>query len=435
MKNNEQEQVKKRQRHPALNVFLIAVAIILAYFFIERRYYSKIFSVLQPIIIGAGLAYLLNPLMTQIERLFKLLLGKFVKREQTINSLSRGISIMLSLAFAIVVVGVIFYMIIPELYNSIVSLVSSLPKQIDKAMAWYSDLVKDYGILDEVGESIFINAKKWLQTDLLTSVGALGTGVIAAMNTTVNIFIGIFVTIYVLASKDMLLSQTKKAMYAFFDKDKVNAVFETTREGNRIMTHFIIGKIIDSIIVGFLCFIVLSLFSIPYSVLVSVIVGVTNVIPFFGPYIGAIPSAALILLTDPMKGIYFIIIIIVLQQLDGNLLGPKIIGDTTGLSPFWVMFAIILSGGLFGLIGMIVGVPVLATLFFIIRKLSSKNLREKGFPVSSDAYSAGKEYGLRTVESVESAVSGESAESGESECAETGKGEKAESTEESSADS
>lgn len=159
-----------------------------------------------------------------------------------------------------------------------------------------------------------------------------------------------------------------------------------TIKSNEIFGGFIIGKIIDSAIIGVLCFVGLSMLKMPYTLLVSVIVGVTNVIPFFGPYIGAIPSAVLIMLTDPKMGIYFILFILVLQQLDGNVIGPKILGDSTGLSAFWVVFAILLGGGLFGVIGMILGVPTFAVIYYIINMLINHMLEKKKLPIDTAAY-------------------------------------------------
>ena len=161
------------------------------------------------------------------------------------------------------------------------------------------------------------------------------------------------------------MRQTKKTVYAVLSLHNSNVLLHLTRKSNEIFGGFIIGKIIDSAIIGVLCFIGLSVLNMPYAMLVSVVVGVTNVIPFFGPYIGAIPSAVLILLTDPRMGIYFIIFIIALQQFDGNVLGPKILGDTTGLSAFWVVFSILIAGGLFGVPGMILGVPSFAVIYYI----------------------------------------------------------------------
>ena len=195
------------------------------------------------------------------------------------------------------------------------------------------------------------------------------------------------ICVYLLSSKTVLAAQIKKLMFAFFSREKVNDFLDTANEGNRIVTKFIIGKLIDSTIIGFMCFITLIIFDIPYALLVSVIVGVTDIIPFFGPYLGAIPCTLLILLSDePIKALYFVIIILVIQQVEGNIISPKIIGDTIGLSPFWVITSMIIGGGLFGLAGMLLGVPVVAIIFFLLKKSTDKRLKVKELPLETSAY-------------------------------------------------
>ncbi len=187
-------------------------------------------------------------------------------------------------------------------------------------------------------------------------------------------------------SKEKFGKQSKKIVYAVFKPSHANMILHLTLKSNEIFGGFIIGKLIDSAIIGVLCFIGLSLLNMPYALLVSVIVGVTNVIPFFGPYIGAIPSAVLIMLADPRKGLYFILFILVLQQIDGNIIGPKILGDSTGLSAFWVVFSILLGGGLFGFVGMILGVPTFAVIYYVINMLINHRLEVKKLPTETECY-------------------------------------------------
>ena len=198
--------------------------------------------------------------------------------------------------------------------------------------------------------------------------------------------IGIIVSIYVMYGRETFSRQCKKIVYALFSPKRANLILHLGNKSNEIFGGFVIGKIIDSIIIGIICFVVLSIMKMPYTVLVSVIIGVTNVIPFFGPFIGAIPCSILILLNDPKMGIYFIIFILVLQQFDGNILGPKILGDSTGLSSFWVLFSILLFGGLFGFVGMILAVPVTAVIFDLIAKLQYYHLRKKGLSPDTRDY-------------------------------------------------
>ena len=200
------------------------------------------------------------------------------------------------------------------------------------------------------------------------------TGAINVLSEVFNFLVGCIVSVYMLFGKETFAAQIKKMLYAGMQVERANMVLHITRKSNEIFGGFIIGKIIDSAIIGVLCFIGITILDMPYILLVSVIVGVTNVIPFFGPYIGAIPSTILIALADPLKGLYFLIFIIALQQLDGNVIGPKILGNSTGLSAFWVVFSILLGGGLFGFIGMIIGVPTFAVIYYIWKKMENLHI-------------------------------------------------------------
>ena len=194
------------------------------------------------------------------------------------------------------------------------------------------------------------------------------------------------ISVYILMGKETFIGQAKKIVYAILPAYKGNVLIETIRKGNDIFGGFISGKILDSAIIGVLCFIGLSILKMPYCLLVSVIVGVTNVVPFFGPYIGAIPCTILITLANPIQGLYFVIFILVLQQLDGNIIGPRILGESTGLSSFWVIFAILVGGGLFGFLGMVIGVPAFATIYYIIKRIISYILKRRGLPQETNDY-------------------------------------------------
>nr|MCR4798648.1 AI-2E family transporter [Lachnospiraceae bacterium] len=202
----------------------------------------------------------------------------------------------------------------------------------------------------------------------------------------VNIIIGIFVSVYVLMEKEKFKGQVKKLIYGVFSPHHGNTIMEVLRKANDIFFGFIIGKIIDSFIIGIICYVVMCLIGMPYAVLTSVIIGVTNIIPVFGPYIGAIPTVIIIFLTDPWMGIYFLIFVLILQQIDGNLIGPKILGDSTGISSFWVVLAIVVGGSLFGFMGMLLGVPTMALIYYIIGRMSNFLLRKRQLPEDTDRY-------------------------------------------------
>jgi len=388
-------------KHKYLKILLVIVVAILIYFFIDRNAYSKVVSVMQPIIIGGVLAYLLNPLLNWFESLFGKLFAKISKKPEKLKGLNKGISVTLTLVSLFLIVSAFLWLIVPQISANVTDFVKKSPEKAQSLVNWYNSFATEHDLPTK-----FTAVSEWLGIDggitiesvvsylkdyLLTFSGLLGNEIISFFGTTFtlafNIIIGIIVCTYFLVSKKTLAAQFKKVIYAFFSKDKVEYFVDTAKEGNRIVTRFIIGKLIDSTIIGIMCFITLAIFDIPYALLVSVIVGVTDIIPFFGPYLGAIPCTLLLLLTDePIKALYFIVIIIVIQQVEGNIISPKIIGDTIGLSPFWVITSMIVGGGLFGLAGMLMGVPVVAITFFILKKATEKRLRIKELPLNTDAY-------------------------------------------------
>lgn len=382
-----------------LTSFLVILAGIVCYFAFLRLddiadLLGKIGGILQPIILGLVFAYLLNPLVTIIENQVIKMFEKKAKNREKLRKVSRSIGIAGSLLVAFAVVILLLNMVIPELYRSIRDLIMSLPHQINNAIDFLeSEKIHDTafsGTIKSVLENGAEAFQMWLKTDLLTRINQmmsfLTVGVFSVVETLFDIAVGVIVSVYVLNSKEKFTGQCKKITYALLSRERANLMLQITRKSHKIFGGFVIGKIIDSIIIGILCFIGLSILDMPYTLLVSVIVGVTNVVPFFGPYIGAIPSAILILLSEPIKGIYFVIFILVLQQFDGNILGPKILGDSTGLSAFWVVFSILLGGGLFGFVGMIMGVPTFAVFYYLVSMFIEQKLERKKLPKESKEY-------------------------------------------------
>lgn len=379
--------------------FLVIVACIVCYFAFLRiddiaKFLKEVATILQPIIMGLVFAYLLNPMVKMIERNLIPVLDEKIKNKKKVRSLARNIGVFTSILITLAVVVLLLNMVLPELYESIRDMIISLPGQMNDAMEYLeAHAIKDSaisGTLNTVLENAAASLETWLRTDLISQVNqmmsSLTSGVISFFETLFNIVIGLIVSVYVLTSKEKFIGQCKKATYALFQKDRANLILQVTRKSNEIFGGFVIGKIIDSIIIGIICFVVLSLLKMPYTLLVSVVVGVTNVIPFFGPFIGAIPSIILILLAEPIKGLYFMIFILLLQQFDGNILGPKILGNSTGLSAFWVVFSILLGGGMFGFVGMVMGVPTFAVFYYLVEMFLNQKLQKKKLPSSSDAF-------------------------------------------------
>jgi len=391
---------KLRETWERGKVYFFVIAASLVFYFALLRMTNlsgvlwKIVADLRAVIYGIVIAYLLNPMMKKIEKFILPFFSKRMKKQEKAKKLSRGAAIGVSLLVMMVIIAALWNMVIPELYRSIRDMVVTLPGQLNSWMNKFNEIefgdsttgVMLKNILNETTESF----QQWLRTDLLKQTNVLMTslteGVITAVSTIFNILIGIIISVYMLFSKETFSAQTKKALYAFVKPDIANMTLHITKKSNEIFGGFIIGKIIDSIIIGVLCFLGMWLFNMPYAMLVSVVVGVTNVIPVFGPYIGAIPSAILILLTNPRMGVYFIIFVFLLQQLDGNVIGPKILGNTTGLSAFWVVFAILLGSGMFGVIGMIMGVPTFAVIYYIVQMIINQKLEKKKLPTHSEYY-------------------------------------------------
>ena len=391
----------RQQFSRGMTYFLVVAASLLFYFALLRLTdisgtIAEIVGVLNPVLYGCVIAYLLNPIVKKVDEYLLPELKKKIKKESQAKKLSRGIGIFLSLILLILLVVSLCNLLIPELYDSIKSLVATLPGQLNHMINQLNNIELDDSTTGalvktaiEEGTNMLMN---WLRTDLLGQANELMSnltvGVINILSEIFNALIGIIISVYILFSKEIFSRQAKKSVYAFLPARHANMVLHLTTKSHEIFGGFIIGKIIDSAIIGVLCFIGLTVLKMPYVMLVSVIVGVTNVIPFFGPYIGAVPSAILIMLTDPMKGLYFIIFILLLQQFDGNILGPKILGNSTGLSAFWVIVAILLGGGLFGFVGMIMGVPTFAVIYYVVQMILNSRLERKKLPANSKYYDA-----------------------------------------------
>lgn len=381
------------------------------FFFVLYRYHGfregwqKLMKVLQPIIIGFIVAYLMNPVMMFLERnLMTVLEGRMKSRRQA-KKISRTAGTIGSILFLMLIIFLLLNMMIPELVSSIRNMAESLPEEIDSLTAWVEKIFNGDDelayTLNTIFEQLNNNVEHMVQQmlpEINTYVTSITTGVVSFVKVFFNFIIGLVVAIYLLMSKETFIGQGKKIVYAVFPTKIGNYVTKTLRVSNDIFGGFISGKILDSAIIGVLCYIGLLILKMPYSMLVAVIVGVTNVIPFFGPYIGAVPCFVLIALAEPIKGVYFLIFILVLQQIDGNFIGPKILGNSTGLSPFWVVFAILVGGGLFGFMGMLLGVPTFAVIYYLIRELVAYVLRKRKLPEATVDYIKMENIDIRTRE-------------------------------------
>ncbi len=398
LKENGPSKIKEHF-NKGMTAFLIVLTCIVCYFAILRfsvisDVFGRFLEIISPIIYGVVIAYLLNPIVKKVEIYVSRFLKRYIKKEALLQKTSRCIGIILAMTFAIALVVALVNMVVPELYKSIRDLVITLPDQISAWIEKIGDIQEENTTVNSIFKNAVVQGslalENWVKTDLLRQtnviMSSVTTGVLSVVNTITDFLIGIIVAIYVLFSKEQFLGQGRKTIYALLPARKANLTLHLMRKSNEIFGGFIIGKIIDSAIIGVLCFIGVSVLKMPYKLLISVIVGVTNVIPVFGPYIGAVPCTILIFLVDPMKGLYFLIFILLLQQLDGNVIGPTILGDSTGLSAFWVIFAIVVGGGLFGVFGMLVGVPSFAVIYYIAEMLITHKLEQKNLPTETEKY-------------------------------------------------
>lgn len=293
----------------------------------------------------------------------------------------------------LIVIGLL-WLVLPRLYESIQTLVTNLPLYFDRMRSTVEEIfkanqdVEDYvlGLFDNLSQTLSSFLSGDLVNELKTVLVSITSSVYAVVMEIVYIAIGFIVAVYILTSKERFAAQTKKVLYSIFDVQHATDIIEEAHEVNEIFIGFVSGKILDSLIIGVICYISLNIIQMPYKELVSVIVGVTNVIPFFGPFIGAVPSAFLILLVDPFKCLIFVIYILILQQIDGNIIGPKILGQNTGLSSFWVICAILVGGGLFGFAGMLFGVPVFAVIYRSVKRAVEHSLKKKDVPVKTSDF-------------------------------------------------
>ena len=368
---------------------------LLFFFFLFRlqgigQVISQLSTILAPFIYGGVMAYLLRPMCNSLEAFFQLRLPKKMRR------FANAFAVVFSLLVGILVVYALITMVVPQLVESIVTVWNALPAKAEQLMNWaiatFGEDERVVQFFQNNYEKYFQDIETWVQVNVIPQVTNLvtnvGTSVWKVLKFVYNILIGLIVAIYVLHGRKRFGQQARLIVRSLFSDRWAELILEEVYFVDRMFGGFIDGKIIDSAIVGVLCYIGCTILRIPSALLVSVLVGVTNIIPFFGPVIGAVPATLLILIDSPLKALWFLVWIVILQQLDGNVIGPKILGNRTGLSGFWVMFAIILFGGLWGLVGMIICVPLFAVIYDTIRRLVRRGLRRQNHTELWDEYRA-----------------------------------------------
>ena len=383
-----------------LALFLTVGAILLFYDTLFGRrvlpsFGGQLLKALQPVLIGAVLAYLLAPVIDFIENLFFPERMKKAHAEGRMTSRSaRAVSLVVTWAIIGLLCYLLGHVLIPQLYRSVVQLVSSVEGYYNTISGWVEHLLEsnptvEVWVADQM-DKFYESATEWLKNQVFTRTQmlmiAVSGGVLSTLVFLKNLLVGMIVSVYFMATKERCAAHARKLAYSLFSEEAVYWVFRGSAKVDRIFSGFVRGKLLDSLIIGALCFIGCSILKMPYTPLVSVVVGVTNVIPFFGPFLGAIPSAFLILLVSPKQCLFFVIFIVVLQQFDGNILGPKILGDATGISSFWVIVAILVGGGFGGVLGMFLGVPIFACVQELVKYLLNRRLRHRDMPTEAYAY-------------------------------------------------
>ena len=378
----------------AVLLLLVAAVFVVMRWSLVAALGAKIAHILAPVIYGAVFAYLLNPVYNRVQAAVMKLTKDIIPDEKGRKRLGGFLGTLASLCLLVAVVVGLISMLIPQLISSIRGVMETLPSSINNLEIWLEKVLADNPDLEQQVMQHYGAAADYLQNwltnvvvpNIYRIIGSVSSGVVLVVRAVFDILIGLIVMVYLLNMKEKLLAQAKMIIYGVFPLKIANKVIEEGRYVHQVFGGFIIGKLLDSLIIGLICFVLLGFANMPYVLLVSVIVGVTNVIPFFGPFIGAIPSAFLILLSDPMKCLYFLIFVLLLQQFDGNILGPKILGDSTGLSSFWVLFSILLFGGLMGFVGMIIGVPTFAVIYRLVTEFTTWRLGKKALSGNLNEY-------------------------------------------------
>ena len=381
-------------------VVILLIGMICFFLFYRIRgfgaFFQDLIGILEPFIYGFVIAYVLRPTCRWWERHLKQLLERaHVKHAAVIAS---GLAITFCEILALTIVIALFMLVIPQVVTSVMSLIGVLPDQLDNANTWLHGMLEKYPTMqqswDELYAELSSRLREWLKTDLTPMLQTIFNGLSIQVFNIVgflkNAFLGVIVSIYLLAGRRRFLAQGRLVLFSVLKEKWAKLVEDEIIYADKMFSGFLMGKLLDSLIIGIICFVCTYLMGIKSALLVSVVVGVTNVIPFFGPYIGAIPSTLWLLIENPLHALYFLVFIIILQQIDGNIIGPKILGNSTGLSSFWVLFSILFFGGLWGFVGMIIGVPLFAVIYDIITRLVMRGLhrnqKEEMIEVYDDQY-------------------------------------------------
>lgn len=397
---------------------IVAAVLIIIFYFCILRYQGLIAAanalslIFQPIIMGLVMAFLMNPIMKFVENRSLPFFLKRSKNPKRTRQRIRGVASVISLLLLLGVVVLFFAVVAPIFVETLNDLIKNINEKVYNVLDWANEITQgrfekeimgakdDKKINDAINTAVGFVRSYFDLSEQEQMVNTLARWGFSFGRTVFNFLIGIVVSVYTLTSKEKFKSQIKKLLYGIFHPTWANVMVRIGRKTDEVFYGFIIGKIIDSIIIGCICYVSMLLMQMPYAVLCSVIIGVTNIIPVFGPYIGAVPTVIIIFVNNPMQGIYFLIFVLVLQQIDGNIIGPKILGDSTGLSSFWVVLAIVVGGGLFGIPGMVIGVPMMSVIYYVCGEIATYLVSKRKLPTETDVYYNVEEVNPSTLEVV-----------------------------------
>ena len=367
--------------------FSLAAAILLLFALFHigdiKNAFMAFFAALEPLWVGIAFAYLLVPVASFFERL--------IQKSKRLSRYARPVSVLITSLLVVAFIALLCAVLLPQLITSVTDLAGKLPgmlkEQLDRLQTFIASNNRFSSTAANLVESAENMLMTWIKTNLLGTISNIATSLMSVGSAIVNLLLALIITIYLLLDRERYMNQCSKLFHTVSRNERVNdAVYDTLHQANKMFGGFISGKLIDSLIVGIICFVFMLILGLEYPLLISVIVGVTNIIPMFGPFIGAVPCAFLLLLVSPKQCLIFIIFVVILQQIDGNIIGPRILGDSTGLSSLYVTIAILLFGSLFGFIGMIIGVPLFATIYYVVKRVAEYFLRKRGLPTETAAY-------------------------------------------------
>ena len=380
----------KRYTTIAIYSFVVIACSILLYMMMSHvdefsSEISGIIGTLRPFIVGGAIAYILNFML----KFYENLLSKWDKFDKQSKKIKRSVGLILTYISAGIIIYLFLQFVLPQLVDSIIGLANNIPQYVKELSNFTNDLI---GKADLEPHFIELVMKQWnslVETviNFVTNmVPVIGNWVMTLTSSLFSIFIGIIVSIYMLIDKEKLLALSRKIIFAFFQEERAKHILRIAKISNDTFGKFLVGKMLDSLIIGILTFIILTIVNMPYTLLISVIIGITNIIPFFGPFFGGIPSVIIVLFVSPTMAFWLAIIVFVIQQIDGNIIGPKILGDSIGISAFWILFSLLIFSKLLGFVGMIIGVPIFAVIYSLIKEAVEIRLRKKGMPTQTEEY-------------------------------------------------